>query len=102
MNFELNLGVKMSDIIFNNLLELKLRVKPALNSKVKELKLKGINYVSSDDIWEYLRTFKWNSASNLNLARIVDDILNTDYDKFNQYVLDKISRRVELPKIKEE
>ena len=50
MNLQLNLGVKMSDIIFNNLLELKLRVKPALNSKVKEMRLKGINYVNSDDI----------------------------------------------------
>lgn len=92
----------MSDIVFNSLLELKLRVKPALNSKVKELKLKGINYVGSDDIWEYLRTFKWNNASSLNLATIVDDILNTDYNKFNQYVLTKMSRKVDLPKMKEE
>lgn len=102
MNLQLNLGVKMSDIIFNNLLELKLRVKPALNSKVKEMRLKGINYVNSDDIWEYLRLFKWSNSSNLNLATIVDDILNTDYNKFNHFVLDRLGKKVELPKIKEE
>ena len=102
MNLQLNLGVKMSDIIFNNLLELKLRVKAALNSKVKEMRLKGINYVNSDDIWEYLRLFKWSNSSNLNLATIVDDILNTDYNKFNRFVLDRLGKKVELPKIKEE
>lgn len=102
MNLQLNLGVKMSDIIFNNLLELKLRVKPALNSKVKEMRLKGINYVNSEDIWEYLRLFKWSNSSNLNLATIVDDILNTDYNKFNRFVLDRLGKKVELPKIKEE
>ena len=92
----------MSDIIFNNLLELTLIVIPALNSKVKEMRLKGINYVNSDDIWEYLRLFKWSNSSNLNLATIVDDILNTDYNKFNRFVLDRLGKKVELPKIKEE
>ena len=42
------------DIEFKNLSELRERVTPALNTKLKELKAKNYNYVTIDDIWDFI------------------------------------------------
>ena len=43
------------DYEFTSVLDLKARIKPALDSKVKEMQRKNIKYVNQDDIFEYLR-----------------------------------------------
>ena len=78
-----------NELKFNSLLELKTRLKPALNSKYLELKRKHIDYVTTEDIWEYLRNTKW---------------LNTNSDYFRDYVLKRIESNnmvSELPKAKD-
>ena len=78
-----------NELKFNSLLELKTRLKPALNSKYLELKRKHIDYVTTEDIWEYLRNTKW---------------LNTNSDYFRDYVLKRIESNnmvSELPKTKD-
>ena len=78
-----------NELKFNSLLELKTRLKPALNSKYLELKRKHIDYVTTEDIWEYLRNTKW---------------LNTNSDYFRDYVLKRIENNnpvSELPKTKD-
>lgn len=93
-----------NELKFNSLLELKTRLKPALNSKYLELKRKHIDYITTEDIWEYLRNTKWLNTNNLSLAAMVDDILNTNSDYFRDYVLKRIENNnsvSELPKTKD-
>lgn len=78
------------DYEFSSVLDLKAHIKPALDSKVRELQRKNINYVSQDDIFEYLRNMVWPLKSNLTLYNIVDDILNTDNEIFSNYVVSKM------------
>ena len=78
------------DYEFTSVLDLKAHIKPALDSKVKELRRKKIDYVSQDDIFEYLRNNVWPFKSNLTLYNIVDDILNTNNEVFCNYVVSKI------------
>lgn len=78
------------DYEFSSVLDLKAHIKPALDSKVRELQRKNINYVSQDDIFEYLRNMVWPLKSNLTLYNIVDDILNTDNEIFSNYVVNKM------------
>ena len=54
------------DYEFTSVLDLKAHIKPALDSKVKELRRKKIDYVSQDDI------------------------LNTDNEIFSNYVVSKM------------
>ena len=78
------------DYEFSSVLDLKAHIKPALDSKVRELQRKNINYVSQYDIFEYLRNMVWPLKSNLTLYNIVDDILNTDNEIFSNYVVSKM------------
>ena len=78
------------DYEFSSVLDLKAHIKQALDSKVRELQRKNINYVSQDDIFEYLRNMVWPLKSNLTLYNIVDDILNTDNEIFSNYVVSKM------------
>ncbi len=77
------------DYEFTSVLDLKAHIKPALDSKVKELQRKNIKYVDQDDIFEYLRNMVWPLRTNLTLYNIVDDILNTDNSVFCNYVINK-------------
>ena len=66
------------DIEFNSVKELYERLKPALTTKVTELKRNDLDYIKIEDIWNYLKDSKWSKANNLLLYQMVDDILNLD------------------------
>lgn len=68
-------------IEFNNLQELKTRITPALNTKVKEIN----SYVTEEDIWKYLKT-KWKTSTNLTLYDIINDIINLKKEVIEEYV----------------
>lgn len=59
---------------FENILELKMRVMPALRKRSSDLKLLGHD-ITPDDIWNYLKINKWSKSHNLTLNEIVNDIL---------------------------
>ena len=81
---------------FNNINELKERLMPALRSKLKEFQLNKMHYVTIDDIWCYLKEYRWKYSEGLTLSTMVDDILNTDNDKIDDYAKDRIiNERVE-------
>lgn len=71
---------------FTSLTELYIRVEPALDCKVNEIKRSGINYINKEDIWNYLKISIWNYKNNLTLEQMVDDILNIEIDKIDYYV----------------
>lgn len=58
--------------------ELKNRVMPALNMKKEMLAQEGI-YISTNEIWHYLKINKWMNSKNLTLNEIVNDILKSNF-----------------------
>jgi len=80
----------MDDIRFSSLEELYKRLIPAMETKVNELKLAGINYITVTDIWNYLRTHKWIKSKDLTLSECVDDILNTSELEYRRYMKNKM------------
>ena len=83
----------MEDVAFSSIEELYKRVKPALDSKSGELKRNGIDYITSEDIWNYLKDNIWNTSRNLRLFRMVDDILNADNSLIDDYVKSKMKSK---------
>ena len=69
------------------------RLKPALDSKLNELKLNSYGYLKQEDIWNYLKETKWRSSSNLALNEMVSDILNCDNKLLDKYLKEKLSTR---------
>lgn len=80
----------MEEIKFSSLEELYNRVRPALRSKLKELKELDKIYIKENDIFEYLTDYKWNDSVNLTLDQMVDDILYCDNEKLDEYCQKKI------------
>lgn len=80
---------------FGSVKELYDRLKPALNTKVKELRRINYFYIKEEDIWNYLKEYKWKKTSNLNLFEMVEDILNIDVLKLDSYIKEqyRISKR---------
>lgn len=86
---------EVKDIEFNSVFELYKRVKPALNSKVKDLKRENYDYIKEEDIWNYLIKNKWSDAEGLVLCEIVDDILHADNKKIDRFIKDQHKKREE-------
>jgi len=55
--------------------ELYKRVKPALTTKKNELKNKNNSSITESQIWNNLKTSKWQKDNDLSLSEIIDDIL---------------------------
>jgi len=91
----------MAEIEFRSLDELYNRIKPALYSKVKELKRHNINFVKEEDIWNYLSKRKWKGSRSLSLNDMVSMIMDLDDNEIKEYVLD-ILRENERDVLKEE
>ena len=83
----------MSNLEFKSLEELYNRVKPALYSKVQELKRNNITYVKEVDIWNYLSSTIWKRTDSLSLSAMVENILDLKEDEIKQYVLDILKRQ---------
>ena len=90
------------DIEFNSIKELYDRLKPALNSKVNELKRYDIDYVKANDIWNYLKETKWKMAKNLLLCDMVDDILSLDNQVIDNYVKEEIRKKKVKPNLEDD
>ena len=87
------------DIEFNNVKELYIRLKPALNAKVTDLKRNDLDYIKEEDIWNYLKDKKWSKANNLLLYEMVDDILNLDLNEIDEYVKTEIRKKIVKPNL---
>ncbi|MBE6154175.1 MAG: hypothetical protein E7163_01185 [Firmicutes bacterium] len=78
------------EIKFRSLQELYDRILPALKSKTRELNKKGFNYIHEEDIWNFLKTYKWTSSRDLDLAAMVNDIFNLNDKEIDEYVRNEI------------
>lgn len=81
------------DLEFKSLEELYNRLRPALNTKMSELKANGYGYLKPEDIWNYLKEKKWKSSHDLMLSDMVSDILNTDNVLIDDYFKEKINEK---------
>lgn len=74
------------DIEFKSLKELRERIDPALETKLKEIKNKNYKTITKDNIFEYLKEKIWKTSNNLTLYDIINDIMNIDIEKLDTYV----------------
>ena len=85
---------------FKSLKELYDRVRPALYSKLKEIKRLGFSVVEEKDIWNYLVDNSWKKKTNLELHEIISDILYVDNYRVYEYVMNNLSKYKEKEEIK--
>ena len=83
----------MEEITFQSISELYERIKPALETKQREMMRRGYTYIKKEDIWNYLKEVKWTKSSHLCLYDIVNDILNTDEVYIDGYLKDKLNSK---------
>lgn len=76
----------MEQIKFSSVDELFNRLKPAFNTKLNELKAKGIKFLDIIDMWLFLSKTKWSFESNLELCDMVNDILNVNETELITFV----------------
>ncbi len=81
------------DIEFNSAAELYERLQPALRSKVAELKRDGYTYLTTEDVWNYLKESKWKNSQNLALNEMVSDIFGSDNAIIDDYFKGKLNKR---------
>ena len=81
------------DIEFSSLEELYNRLRPALLTKLSDLKANGYGYLKIEDIWNYLKENKWKSSHDLMLSDMVSDILNSDNALIDDYFKEKINEK---------
>ncbi len=77
-------------IIFKSLNDLYTRILPALKSKTKELHKSGFKYIHEEDIWNYLKEYKWRMSHNLDLSLMVNDIFNIEIKELDDYVRNEL------------
>ena len=85
------------DIEFNSEKDLYDRLMPALKTKLAEFQRNNMNYVHVEDIWNYLKITKWSKCRDLFLYQMVDDIINIDLYKIDDYVKILISKKHQRP-----
>ena len=83
-------------IEFKTVEELYKRLKPALYSKITELKRTGLDYIKEEDIWNYLKEVKWQEATNLSLSEMINDILNTENEIIDRYFKNKLQGKTRI------
>ena len=81
------------EIEFRTASELYDRLKPALKTKVEEMRRNGYLYIKEEDIWNYLKEIKWVKSVNLGLYQMVSDVLNTDDIAIDDYLKEKLNLR---------
>ena len=57
---------------------------------IMEVNKKGYKYIHEEDVWNYLKTYKWTSSRDLDLGDMVNDIFNVDISSLNAFVQDEL------------
>lgn len=73
-------------VSFHSLEELYNRLFPVLTVRRDELDRMGYPYIKEIDIFEVLKTNKWNTRMHLTLTDLVHDIMNITPEEINDYL----------------
>lgn len=79
-----------NDMRFKSLNDLYERIYPALRSKVRELNRNGLKYIHEEDVWNFLKRYKWSRSRDLDLGSMVNDIFQIDPLELDEFVRDEI------------
>lgn len=74
------------EIKFNSVNELYSRLIPALKYKQRELKKEGCDYITYNDVWNYLKKTKWIKGSNLHLYEMINDVMKVNLEGIEKHV----------------
>lgn len=74
---------------FNSEEELYNKLVPVLNIKTRDLKTKTNIDFKENDIWNYLREYKWKQTKGLSLSMMVQDILYIKFQDILKYITNK-------------
>ena len=66
--------------------ELYLKLLPVFTVKKRLMSITKYKHLTNEDIWTYLIETKWRKSYDLSLSDIVNDIINVDIDKVNNYM----------------
>mgnify|MGYP000015350963 FL=1 len=94
------LGESM-EITFQSEQELYRYVLPALHAKSMDLKRHQMPYIKEEDIWNFLKEKIWLHQKNLELHQIVNDIMNCDEIKIDDYFKTVLERKRRKPNFKD-
>ncbi|WP_102345440.1 post-transcriptional regulator [Bacillus sp. Marseille-P3661] len=73
-------------IIKNSVEYYKKQVKPAIESKVEELRLLGYDRVTEEEVWDCLHKKVWKKNNVKALHEIVEDILTLKVGTYMSYI----------------
>jgi len=71
--------------LFNSLI-------PAFNVKLRIIN-KDYDYITKNDIWNYLKINKWCKDVGLTISEMVDDIIMVDIDKVDRFLKEYIKKQ---------
>ncbi len=74
---------------YKNQYELYRGLIPAMNVKLKLLRQNDYKNITREDIWNYLKDYKWKSSIDLTLADMVQDIIHVDNLEIVRFVQNK-------------
>lgn len=74
-----------SEVLYNKL-------KPALNSKIREFNVKKMYFIDELDIWNYLKNKVWIKKEEVFLCDLVSDIIYADNKNIINYLVDKLKQ----------
>ena len=57
------------------------------------MKRDGYEYLTVEDVWNYLKESKWKNSKNLALNEMVSDIFSSDNAIIDDYFKGKLNRR---------
>ena len=64
-------------------------LKPAFSVKLRLIQ-KDYDYITKNDIWNYLKINKWCKDVGLTISEMVDDIIMVDIDKVDRFLKEYI------------
>ena len=67
-------------------------LKPAFNVKLRLIN-KDYDYITKNDIWNYLKINKWCKDVGLTISEMVDDIIMVDIDKVDLFLKEHIKKQ---------
>lgn len=73
---------------YQSLKELYDDLKYAFNVKLRLIG-EEYKYIKIIDIWDYLRINKWSKAKGLTISEMINDIIDVDIKKVDEYVKEK-------------
>lgn len=75
---------------YKNQHELYIGLLPAIKVKLRTLLNSEYQYITQEDIWNFLKETKWSNSNGLTLGEMVNDIIHIDNKDIDMYLKNKL------------